>query len=132
VNRHAPAGLSRLDPERAAQADVQAARPDEARRIESGSYFQCLLRWCRAVHRTGELYGAPVERRRIDAAPATTTRSARKFRLRYVSKSRAPSSAKRASPATSNATATDSDTENSASRRPMVFIITANVEMQGT
>jgi len=58
VNRHAPAGLLRLHPERAAQADVQAARPDDARRAESGSYFQLLLHLCRAARRTGELYGA--------------------------------------------------------------------------
>lgn len=50
----------------------------------------------------------------------------------HASSSRTPSSPKCASPLTRSATATDSETENSASRRPIVLSITANVEMQGT
>jgi len=38
---------------------------------------------------------------------------------------------KRATPLTSSATTIDNDTANIASRRPIVFSITAKVEMQG-
>lgn len=41
------------------------------------------------------------------------------------------SHAKRAAPPTASATPTDSNTENIATRRPIVFSITANVEMYG-
>ncbi len=51
---------------------------------------------------------------------------------RYAKRNRAPSSPNRATPLTSSATPTDSATENSASRRPIVFSITANVETHGT
>ena len=44
---------------------------------------------------------------------------------------RNPSSSRRTNPERSSATPTDSDTETSASLRPTVLSITANVEMQG-